>query len=91
MPSYLLLADQGQLERAGNAHQGDVRRVQAVAFQVVQSAAHQAVHDKVVEAGCHDGDLQALGVEPARDGFDLVHVNSCAVQDDGKNTFAYYL
>ena len=68
-----LLADQGHLERTGDAHDGDVLGIEAVAFQIVQGAAGQAVHDEIVETGGQDGDLEAFGIKHAADGSGIAH------------------
>ena len=44
-----------------------------MAFQVVQGAAGQAVHDEVVETGGQDGDLEAFGIKHAADGSGIAH------------------
>ena len=68
-----LLAHDGQLIRAGNAHHGDVFLRRAVTGQVVDGAFHEMLNDEVVETRRHNGDLQPLGIELSFYGLDGIH------------------
>ena len=67
------LGGQGNLEGPGDAHDGQVGAVAAVAHEVVHGPADQAFGDEVVEAAGHQGEFESLGVKLAFDGAHVQH------------------